>query len=416
MNHFKKQQIQNIADFNPREQLAKGALAKSVPMAMLKEFQRQITGYEIKAFNGGAKFRNGDTLLAKITPCLENGKTAFVDILDDGEVAFGSTEFIVLRAKNETNPEFLYYFAISPDFRKRAIECMEGTSGRQRVNENTLKTLELPIPEPQTQQSIAAVLSALDKKIALNKQINARLEEMAKTLYDYWFVQFDFPDASGKPYKTSGGEMVFDETLKREIPKGWEVKSLRNLAEIVGGSTPSTADSDNFCSNGTAWITPYDLSKNQDNKFISHGEIDVSEKGIKNASLKKYPTGTVLMSSRAPIGYMAIARNEVTTNQGFKSFIPNKGFSKEFVFYAVKNSLKSIMQSASGSTFKEVSATTLHSIQAVFPKHELVEKYTERSKKIFKIQDNLEKQNHHLTQLRDFLLPMLMNGQVSVAE
>ena len=416
MNHFKKQQIQHIADFNPREQLAKGALAKSVPMAMLKEFQRQITGYEIKAFNGGAKFRNGDTLLAKITPCLENGKTAFVDILDDGEVAFGSTEFIVLRAKNETNPEFLYYFAISPDFRKRAIECMEGTSGRQRVNENALKTLELPIPEPQTQQSIAAVLSALDKKIALNKQINVRLEEMAKTLYDYWFVQFDFPDAEGKPYKSSGGEMVFDETLKREIPKGWEVKSLGNLAEIVGGSTPSTADSDNFCSNGTAWITPYDLSKNQDNKFISHGEIDVSEKGIKNASLKKYPTGTVLMSSRAPIGYMAIARNEVTTNQGFKSFIPNKGFSKEFVFYAVKNSLKSIMQSASGSTFKEVSATTLHSIQAVFPKHELVEKYTERSKKIFKIQDNLEKQNHQLTQLRNFLLPMLMNGQVMVQD
>ena len=414
MNHFKKQRIQNIADFNPRERLAKGALAKSVPMAMLKEFQRQITGYEIKAFNGGAKFRNGDTLLAKITPCLENGKTAFVDILDDGEVAFGSTEFIVLRAKNETNPEFLYYFAISPDFRKRAIECMEGTSGRQRVNENALKTLELPIPEPQTQQSIAAVLSALDKKIALNKQINARLEEMAKTLYDYWFVQFDFPDANGKPYKSSGGDMVFDETLKREIPKGWEVKSLGDLAEIVGGSTPSTADSDNFCSNGTAWITPYDLSKNQDNKFISHGEIDVSERGIKNASLKKYPAGTVLMSSRAPIGYMAIARNEVTTNQGFKSFIPNKGFSKEFVFYTVKNSLKSIMQSASGSTFKEVSAATLHSIQLIFPKHELVEKYTERSKKIFKIQDNLEKQNHYLTQLRDFLLPMLMNGQISV--
>ena len=414
MNHFKKQRIQNIADFNPRERLAKGALAKSVPMAMLKEFQRQITGYEIKAFNGGAKFRNGDTLLAKITPCLENGKTAFVDILDDGEVAFGSTEFIVLRAKNETNPEFLYYFAISPDFRKRAIECMEGTSGRQRVNENALKTLELPIPEPQTQQSIAAVLSALDKKIALNKQINARLEEMAKTLYDSWFVQFDFPDANGKPYKSSGGDMVFDETLKREIPKGWEVKSLGDLAEIVGGSTPSTADSDNFCSNGTAWITPYDLSKNQDNKFISHGEIDVSERGIKNASLKKYPAGTVLMSSRAPIGYMAIARNEVTTNQGFKSFIPNKGFSKEFVFYTVKNSLKSIMQSASGSTFKEVSAATLHSIQLIFPKHELVEKYTERSKKIFKIQDNLEKQNHYLTQLRDFLLPMLMNGQISV--
>ena len=329
------------------------------------------------------------------------------------EMAFNQSCF-GLRAKPEyiTN-DFLFYALKNyiKNFKAKSTGSVFET-----INISSFDLMKLSVPCLKKQQSIAAVLSALDKKIALNKQINARLEEMAKTLYDYWFVQFDFPDANGKPYKSSGGEMVFDETLKREIPKGWEVKSLGNLAEIVGGSTPSTADSDNFCSNGTAWITPYDLSKNQDNKFISHGEIDVSEKGIKNASLKKYPAGTVLMSSRAPIGYMAIARNEVTTNQGFKSFIPNKGFSKEFVFYAVKNSLKSIMQSASGSTFKEVSAATLHSIQLIFPKHELVEKYTERSKKNFKIQDNLEKQNYQLTQLRDFLLPMLMNGQVSVAE
>ena len=329
-----------------------------------------------------------------------------------------STGFSTIDVYDEnTDEKFIYYLLTQKHITDYLHTIGENSvSSYPSINPDDIANLKFAVPDLKTQQSIAAVLSALDKKIALNKQINARLEEMAKTLYDYWFVQFDFPDADGKPYKSSGGEMVFDETLKREIPKGWEVKSLGNLAEIVGGSTPSTADSDNFCSNGTAWITPYDLSKNQDNKFISHGEIDVSEKGIKNASLKKYPTGTVLMSSRAPIGYMAIARNEVTTNQGFKSFIPNKGFSKEFVFYAVKNSLKSIMQSASGSTFKEVSATTLHSIQAVFPKHELVEKYTERSKKIFKIQDNLEKQNHQLTQLRDFLLPMLMNGQVSVAK
>ena len=328
------------------------------------------------------------------------------------EKCWVSDNAIAGEVKSDYSIDYLYYLMKSLNLNDRQVGSSQPLLTQGVLNNISVKIYEFS----QTQQSIAAVLSALDKKIALNKQINARLEEMAKTLYDYWFVQFDFPNTNGKPYKSSGGEMVFDETLKREIPKGWEVKSLGNLAEIVGGSTPSTADSDNFCSNGTAWITPYDLSKNQDNKFISHGEIDVSEKGIKNASLKKYPTGTVLMSSRAPIGYMAIARNEVTTNQGFKSFIPNKGFSKEFVFYAVKNSLKSIMQSASGSTFKEVSATTLHSIQAVFPKHELVEKYTERSKKIFKIQDNWEKQNHQLTQLRDFLLPMLMNGQVSVAK
>ena len=416
MSDFTLKQVQSIAEFNPSEQLKKGVLAKCVPMAKLKEFQRKITGYELKPFSGGAKFRNGDILVAKITPCLENGKTAFVDILADNEIAFGSTEFIVLRARNDTNPEFLYYFAISPDFRKRAIECMEGTSGRKRVNENTLKTLELPIPNLKTQKSIAHILSTLDQKIAINNQINAQLEQMAKTLYDYWFVQFDFPDENGNPYKSSGGKMVYNDTLKREIPKGWEVKSLGELGEIVGGSTPSTTNSDNFCTNGTAWITPNDLSKNQGNKFIGHGEIDVTDKGIRDASLKKYPIGTVLMSSRAPIGYMAIARNEVTTNQGFKSFIPNKGYAKEFVFYAVKNSLKAIIQSSSGSTFKEVSLTTLRTIKMVLPNKDISNEYSRLVTKIFEEQDDLEQQNQQRAQLRDFLLPMLMNGQVGVGD
>ncbi|MFC0820499.1 restriction endonuclease subunit S [Moraxella marmotae] len=344
------------------------------------------------------------------------GTLGVVHLVKDPNFYFKDGNLTWLREFNEKiiDIDFLFYWLNSNSFKKQILNNNIGAV-QKAITIDFLKKVDISLPDISNQQSIAAVLSALDKKIALNKQINTRLEQMAKTLYDYWFVQFDFPDADGRPYKSSGGEMIFDETLKREIPKGWEVKSLGDLAEIVSGSTPSTADSDNFCSNGTAWITPYDLSKNQDNKFISHGEIDVSEKGIKNASLKKYPAGTVLMSSRAPIGYMAIARNEVTTNQGFKSFIPNKGFSKEFVFYAVKNSLKSIMQSASGSTFKEVSAATLHSIQLIFPKYELVDAYTDRSKEIFKLQDNLEKQNRHLTQLRNFLLPMLMNGQVSVA-
>ena len=206
----------------------------------------------------------------------------------------------VLTSKENFDIDFIFY-SLKLEL-KRLKEKSQG-SQTKFLTLPILQNIHFSSISINEQKTIAAALSALDKKIALNKQINARLEEMAKTLYDYWFVQFDFPDANGKPYKSSGGEMVFDETLKREIPKGWEVKSLGNLAEIVGGSTPSTADSDNFCSNGTAWITPYDLSKNQDNKFISHGEIDVSEKGIKNASLKKYPTGTVLMSSRAPIRY-----------------------------------------------------------------------------------------------------------------
>ncbi|EEZ59421.1 TPA: restriction endonuclease subunit S [Neisseria gonorrhoeae] len=405
MNHFKKQQIQNIADFNPREQLAKGALAKSVPMAMLKEFQRQITGYEIKAFNGGAKFRNGDTLLAKITPCLENGKTAFVDILDDGEVAFGSTEFIVLRAKNETNPEFLYYFAISPDFRKRAIECMEGTSGRQRVNENALKTLELPIPEPQIQQSIAAVLSALDKKIALNKQINARLEEMAKTLYDYWFVQFDFPDANGKPYKSSGGDMVFDETLKREIPKGWEVRSLNQVADIVMGQSPDGAS--------------YNLE--QEGTIFFQGSTDFDWRFPNVRQYTTSPTrfaqkGDILLSVRAPVGDLNISPFECCIGRGLAA-LRSKSGNNSFLFYVMKY-FKTVFErrNTEGTTFGSITKDDLHSLKLVAPADNVLEKYNEIASKYDEMIFIGSQQNHQLTQLRDFLLPMLMNGQVSVVE
>ena len=122
--------------FNPSELISKGSVAKKIPMGALTEFQRKINGFEYSEYNSGPKFRNGDTLVAKITPCLENGKTAFVDILENDEVAFGSSEFIVLRRTEYTTPEFIYYFARSPLFRERAISCMEGTSGRKRVNEN----------------------------------------------------------------------------------------------------------------------------------------------------------------------------------------------------------------------------------------------------------------------------------------
>ena len=394
MNHFKKQQIQHIADFNPREQLAKGALAKSVPMAMLKEFQRQITGYEIKAFNGGAKFRNGDTLLAKITPCLENGKTAFVDILDDGEVAFGSTEFIVLRAKNETNPEFLYYFAISPDFRKRAIECMEGTSGRQRVNENALKTLELPIPEPQTQQSIAAVLSALDKKIALNKQINVRLEEMAKTLYDYWFVQFDFPDANGKPYKSSGGEMVFDETLKREIPKGWEVKSLGEIADLYQPAT----------------LSEKELNKN--GQFLVYGANGII--GKYNKFNHENPVVAVACRGNSCGAINITQPKSWITGNAMVVNPKNKNMCIDFI----KNTLlvNNLDKVVSGSAQPQITRTNFAPLKVITPNESLLKLYSDIINPMFNKRINRIQQNAKLTQLRDFLLPMLMNGQVSVTE
>lgn len=310
----------------------------------------------------------------------------------------------------DNDPRYIYYL-LSALGRIRTSD----KSAVPGVNRNELHEIAVPaIVDKKQQKRVAAVLSCLDAKIDCNNRINSELEALARTLYDYWFVQFDFPDANGNPYKSSGGKMVYNDALKREIPEGWIDGTLDDLGRIVGGSTPATENPDNFTANGTPWITPYDLSGNQGNKFITRGVQDVSDEGIKNASLKKLPGGTVLLSSRAPIGYMAIARAELTTNQGFKSFIPTKEFSTAFLYYTVKSSLKTITQYSSGSTFKEVSAGVLKTVKIVLPKSKVVDHFTESVESTFRRQDLLEQENQQLAQLRDWLLPMLMNGQVAI--
>lgn len=175
MSNWRNVEIGKVVDFNPSETIKKGTIAKKIPMDKLTVFEKKIKGFEYSEYSAGPKFRNGDTLVAKITPCLENGKTAQVDILNENEVAFGSSEFIVLRENENTINDFIFYLAKSPAFRKRAIGCMEGTSGRKRVNEGALKLQVLPIPDVKTQKRISKILSDLDAKIELNNKINDNL-------------------------------------------------------------------------------------------------------------------------------------------------------------------------------------------------------------------------------------------------
>ena len=166
----------DFIEFNPRLSIKKGEIATKVAMDKLQPFTKKIPTTEQAEFAGGSKFCNGDTIMARITPCLENGKTAFVDILADAEVAFGSTEFIVMRAKpGVSDPQFVYYLATSPMFRNVAIKSMVGSSGRQRVQQGVLDELELLVPPLDEQKKIGALLAALDQKIALNSKINDNL-------------------------------------------------------------------------------------------------------------------------------------------------------------------------------------------------------------------------------------------------
>jgi type I restriction enzyme S subunit len=330
----------------------------------------------------------------------------------------GAYNVALMKAKprNNITNDYLYYFLKQDTIFQYVDKLSARTGGQTGVDLLSLNKYPIYLPSLSAQEKIASVLSALDDKIGLNNKINAELEAMAKVLYDYWFVQFDFPNAEGKPYKSSGGEMFYDEVSKREIPKGWVVGDLSNLGDVIGGSTPPREKEEYFTKSGTAWITPRDLSNNKGKKFIVKGELDVSEMGIKNASLRVMPKGTVLLSTRAPVGYLAISQNKVTTNQGFKSFVPNKRFSTEFIYYAVKNLIPTIENNAVGSTFKEISASTLKSIPICLPETTVLDAYNKIITPFFDRQKILEQQNQELSSLRDWLLPMLMNGQVKVVE
>ena len=175
MAEWVMKKLKDIANFNPRESLAKGVVAKKVAMDKLQPFCRDIPGYELEPFSGGTKFRNGDTIMARITPCLENGKTAKVAVLDDGEVGFGSTEYIVFRAKDGIDEDFIYYLVCSPLVREPAIKSMVGSSGRQRVQADVVQNLEIMVPDYEEQKRISGILKSLDDKIAANTEVNKNL-------------------------------------------------------------------------------------------------------------------------------------------------------------------------------------------------------------------------------------------------
>jgi len=410
MNSWKKLQIGTAIFFNPTESISKGKVAKKIPMGSLTEFQRKINSFEYCKYKSGPKFRNGDTIMAKITPCLENGKTAFVDVLDEEEIAFGSSEFIVLRKTPNTDPMFIYYLAISPTFRKRAISCMEGTSGRKRVSEKTLKYFELNFPPIENQKQIAKVLSDLDTKIELNNKINTELEAMAKLIYDYWFVQFDFPDENGKPYKFSGGKMVYNEELKREIPEGWEVKDLEDIeSNIVTGKTPSTKK-DEFYNGEIPFITIGDI---RGNMHIIETQQTLSEIGANQNQNKFLPKGSICVTCIASPGLVGFVTKDSQTNQQINSIICKREENKFFLYFYLKDYFK-FAKASSGSTFSNMNKGEFSSIKTIKPRKEILIDFSNKlESSINKILVN-QLENQKLAELRDWLLPMLINGQVRV--
>lgn len=282
---------------------------------------------------------------------------------------------------------FLYSYIRSKAFYQQMSNHMVGSS-QPTIPMRAIRELKVPFPSLEKQKKIKVILSTLDGKIRINHAINDNLEQQAQSYFQELFVDNASPE--------------------------WTTGTISDLGTVVGGSTPSKSKPEYYTESGIAWITPKDLSINK-SKFVSHGENDITELGLKNSSAAIMPEGTVLFSSRAPIGYIAIAAGEVTTNQGFKSVVPKPEIGTPFVYFFLKNTLPVIEGMASGSTFKEVSGSTMKNVPAVIPDAETLAKFSDFCAPIFEQQRTLEEQNQSLAKLRDSLLPKLMSGEIDVS-
>ena len=312
--------------------------------------------------------------------------------------------------------EYVYYFLTTQYHQLRNLSA----GVRKNLNSNDIKNFEVRLPENiQTQKSIAKVLSDLDAKIELNNKINRELEAMAKTLYDYWFVQFDFPfdfaqgkpNEQGKPYKSSGGTMVFNEELKRKIPEGWEVNKIKDFSETGSGGTPLKSKNEFYDGGNIPWINSGEVNK----PFIVSAKKYITEEGLNNSSAKIFKKGTILMAMYgATAGKVSFMDIEACTNQAICAINPKDDYYRTFIKLGLEDLYKYLVNLSSGSARDNLSQDKIRELKFVIPNNNLIEKFDKNvNSSMKKILVNM-KQNQQLTALRNWLLPMLMNGQVTV--
>lgn len=383
MEHWREYKLKNFAYVNPRESIPKGTVAKKIPMESVEPFTKKIFDFEEVAYKGGVKFRNGDTIMARITPSLENGKTAFVDILEKDEVGYGSTEFVVFREKEDvSDAQYIYYFTISPDFRDTAIKSMTGTSGRQRVQIGVVKDFEGLFPPLPEQRAIASVLSSLDDKIDLLHRQNQTLEEMAETLFRQWFVE--------------------------QAEEDWEEMPLSEMADYLNGlACQKYPPKNNIDKLPVLKIKELRNGISDDCDWCT---TEVDEKYI-------VENGDVIFSWSASLMVKIWNGETCILNQHlFK--VTSENFPKWFYYQWTNYHLNQFIAiaKAHATTMGHIRRRDLDEAMVLIPTESEI---NEMSKTMTPIIDKIIENNKQittLTQLRDTLLPKLMSGEVRVKE
>ena len=316
----------------------------------------------------------------------------------------------VFSCGDKEKAEWLYYYLQSSYAQQYIKRYLNGAVQKFLP----LKGLrEFPVPQFNKElHNRIKILLNIDQKIQINNQINQELEAMAKTLYDYWFVQFDFPDQNGKPYKSSGGKMVYNPELKREIPEGWGVEALKDFeSKIITGKTPSRANSDNF-GGEIPFITIGDI---RGNTFIYSTSETLTDLGASVQQNKYLPQGSLCVSCIATVGEIGFTTEPSHTNQQINSIVFEDETNRYYLYFALKNYFENANASAkTGNTFANMNKEDFSGIRIILPRNEIKNNFHKITEPYFAQIKCLQGQNQELTQLRDWLLTMLMNGQVKV--
>ena len=443
--NFKTVRLDDIINFNPKRPITKGSDAPFIEMAAIPEGNRDISYTFPKTFKGsGSKFKNGDTLFARITPCLENGKTAKVSCLKDDEKGHGSTEFIVLSAKEpEYDKEFVYYLCRWPKFREFAKSRMEGTSGRQRVDWKALAESEWKLPDRESRKRIGYILKQIDDKIANNNRINQTLEEIAQAMFKSWFVDFEPVKAkiqakadgtnpqlaamcaiSGKTTEelqqlpaekydelAATTNLFPDELVENElrmIPKGWKVSKLGNVTNFLSrGLTPKYADE------GVTVINQRCI-RNQTIDFSNVRYHDEEQRAI---NTKQVLESDILINSTGvgTLGRVAIVKRlkEKTTVDTHVTIVraDSNIVHPEYLGYFLLNKESIIEEMGEGSTGQtELKRAVLLEMDICVPDMTVQNRFSEIVKRVISKVSNNEIENHTLISIRDLLIPKLLSG------
>lgn len=381
MTTWTEKKLSDIAEFNPKETIKKGTFAKKVAMDKLQPFCRDIPSYDLEKFSGGTKFRNGDTIMARITPCLENGKTAKVNILDEDEVGFGSTEYIVFRAKGGFDEDYIYYLVCSPLVREPAVKSMVGSSGRQRVQTNVVQNLCIMVPQVQEQRRISGVLKALDDKIASNTQINDNLKQQLHMLYKKMFA-----------------ESAMDAVLG-------------DVVVTTSGGTPSRKHGEYYDHGNICWVK----SKELFGDYLHDTEEHINELAIAKSSAKLLPSHSVLIAMYgATAGAYGIISQPMTCNQAVCALLSNEKYPYTYLFQVACESQQRLINLAVGSAQQNISQVLIKQLP-IHSNENIIQEFHTLARPIHEGLETLQVENRQLSEMRDFLLPKLMSGEIDVS-